>query len=738
MVRTGLFVAGLSLLALSAVAQAPVPVQARDASTVVFRIPSVTAGHYGSDSPEIKVHNFRFEGQPFDATKIKIKTLADGVYELTADADRVGMWDFRVDDAADGYYGLGEHFDTLDHTHQLILNGSQDNSQSKGTATYKPIPFYMSTTGYGLWVDTTAEAVFDMNVHSRDMVMISDPAKTLRVVLFAGPKFPVMLDHFTAQAGRSKLPPYWAFAPWVSRDAHENQAAVEGDLAKTRELGLPASVVLIDSPWATGYNSYQFNPKQFDNAAAMVKNIHQSSFKLVLWHTSWINSKTKAPGEKGFAGKIDVKSSNYDEADKNGYFLKDGAGKTYVGTWWKGEGSLIDFTNPKAKAWWQGQVTGMVKQGADGFKDDDAEGNFQGDVRFADGTDMRLMRNKYAVQYNNAVNEVIQRELKGNGILFMRSATVGNHNLAMLWGGDNESSFSPENGLPTAVTSALNAGISGMALYASDNGGYLGTSTTPDPKLFMRWTEFAALSPVMETINTKNVNPWDYGDEALQNYKKYAVLHMSLFPYRYAAAQEAAKNGMPITRALVLNYQEDKQARESKDEYLFGPDFLVAPVIDQNLSRAVYLPAGEWTNYWTGERVSGGKAVVAQAAMGDLPLYVRAGAIIPKIPEDVMTLVPASESGNTTVKGLDDRRVYELFPAAGVATTSLTDFEGRVLDRTAGSLKISGKAAKVTLRWRFNDAHDVTVNGKAAATHTDAYGTVIEFAHNGTTTIAWK
>jgi alpha-D-xyloside xylohydrolase len=721
---------------LSTNALAQSAVTARNSSTIAFRIPSVSAGHYGTDNPEILLHDFSFDGKPVSATSLHIRTIRQGVYELTSDADAIGEWKFGVDDAADGYYGLGERFDTLNHTHQIVMNASQDNAATKGNGTYKPIPFYMSTTGYGLWLDTTSEAAFDMNDRSRDTVFISEPAKQLRIVLFAGPRFTDILDHFTEQAGRSMLPPYWSFAPWISRDAHENQAAVEGDLARTRSLGLPASVVLIDSPWATGYNSYTFNPKQFDDAAAMVKNIHQSGFKLVLWHTSWINNKTKAPGEKGFAGKIAVKSSNYDEAATNGYFLKDPTGKPYIGTWWKGEGSLIDFTNPQAKAWWEGEVTKIVKQGADGFKDDDAEGNFQGDVSFADGTDKRLMRNRYAVQYNHAVEDVIQKELKGNGILFMRSATVGNHNLAMLWGGDNESSFSPENGLPTAVTSALNAGISGMALYAADNGGYLGTSTTPDPKVFMRWTQYAALSPVMETINTKNVNPWDYGDAALQNYKKYVVLHMSLFPYRYAAAQEAAKNGMPITRALVLNYQDDKQARESKDEYLLGPDLLVAPVIDQNLSRVVYLPKGEWTNYWTGERLTGGQTIIAQAAMDVLPLYVRSGAIIPKIPEDTMTLVPSAESGNTSVKSLDDRRIYELYP--GESAGAVTDFEGRTLTRSAGGLQIAGKAAKVTVRWRFVQPRDITVNGKPAKAGKDSFGAFVTLDHASATTIAWK
>jgi alpha-D-xyloside xylohydrolase len=544
--------------------QVPGNALALGADAVEFAVPGFKAGRNGAPATGLRLHDFSFEGQPFPAGRLHLRPLSDGVYELTGEADQVGVWRFALRDAADGYYGLGERFNELNHSHQVIRNGSQDNGGPKGSSTYEPIPFYLSTSGYGLWVDTTAEAVFDLNSASRQDILISVPAKTLRVVLIQGPEFPRILDRFTAMAGRSMLPPYWSFAPWIGRDYHRNDAEVREDMEKSRNLGLPTSVILIDSPWATGYNSYRFNPKQFSDAPGMVKDLHMAGFKLVLWHTSWINDKTSRPHEEGFADKIDVKSSNYDEAAARGYFVKDKDGHPYQGTWWKGQGSLIDFTNPAAKAWWQDQVGLAVKAGADGFKDDDAEGNFLDDARFADGTDPRLMRNRYAVLYNHAMEEVIQNQLHGNGILFIRSATVGNQNLAMLWGGDNESNFSPENGLPSVVTAGLGAGISGMPLWTGDLGGYLTPKGPPDAKLFMRWTEYSAFSPTMELLSTSNRGSWDYGDDALKNYRKYAVLHMSLFPYRYAAAQEAAKTGMPIMRALVLEYQNDQHAREAK------------------------------------------------------------------------------------------------------------------------------------------------------------------------------
>jgi alpha-D-xyloside xylohydrolase len=715
----------------------------RDPDTVAFSVP-------GKTGAELLIHDFDFNGDPVTTDKIHLRQIAPGVVEITSVAWEVGYWRFYVRDAA-SYFGLGERFDTLDHTHTVVKNLSVDNEGIKGTSSYKPIPFFMSTTGYGLWLDTTGEASFDLNATDKNEIVVDVATAKLRIVLFSGPEFPAILDHFTALEGRAVLPPYWAFAPWKARDYHQNQAQVEEDVDKNRELGLPASVILIDSPWAETYNDYKFNPKQFDDAAAMVKYIHAQGYKLVLWHTPWINVKSDPPKEAGFAGKIAPLAENYQFAADQNLFVKNANGSPYVGRWWKGMGSLIDFTYPKAKQWWQDQLRQAIAAGADGFKDDDGEGNFFGEVKFFDGSDARVMRGKYAVLYNNAVEELIQKDLKGNGVLLARSVTVGANGIGFLWGGDNEASFSPLNGLPTVVTAGLGAGLSGMPLWTSDLGGYLATADTPNARLLERWTEYAAFSPIMEVMSSKNIGPWDFdansksggsngpagSHEALDIYRKYAVLHMSLFPYRYAAAQQAAQTGMPLMRALVLNYQDDAQARTAKDEYLFGPDFLVAPVIDAGTQRAVYLPAGDWVNYWTGAPAAGGEVVVADAPVDTIPVWVRAGAVIPKIPEDVMTLVPQSESGNTTVKSMDDRRVYEVI-GAGSGNAKISDFEGRVVVRSGRSLKISGNfAARIVVRWRFGTLASATVNGVPVTVQAGADGPSIEFDHAAESVVAW-
>lgn len=700
----------------------------------------------GPPLSELLLHGFEFDGNAVDTGKLHFRRLSPTAVEITSVAYSLGDWRFSVRDHA-SYFGLGEHFDTLDRAHTIVKNASQDNGGPKGASTYKPMPFFMSTSGYGLWVDTTSEATFDMNASALTDIAIAVPAERLRIVLFTGPEFPKILEQFTALTQRAILPPYWAFAPWMGRDYHQNEAQVQEDVDKTRALHLPASVIVIDSPWATSYNSYKFNPKQFTDAAAMVKRIHGAGYKLVLWHTPWINSRSDPPQEPGFENKLSPHAENYDEAASHGYFVKRPDGAPFVSRWWKGEGSLIDFTNPAAKSWWQDQVRHVVhlngEAGADGFKDDDAEGSFQGDVRFADGSSPEVMRNRYGVLYNNAMEELIQKDLKGNGILFARSVTAGANGLGFLWGGDNEASFSPENGLPTVVTAGLNAGISGMPLWTADLGGYLKTATTPDPVIEARWTEYAAFSPTMEILSQANTQPWNWdqatgGTKALDIYRKYAVLHMSLFPYRYAAAQEAAKTGMPLMRALALLYQNDLHARSTRDEYLFGPDLLVAPITDENTRRPVYLPDGQWMDYWTGTEVTGGKTILVDAPLDVLPLFVRAGAVLPKIPEDVMTLVPEKESGNGSVKSLDERRVYEVFAPDGSAEATITDFEGRTVTRSGRSLKLVGDPAHVIVRLRFTKVARASVDGRPAKVQMVGDASVVELDHLKESTVSWQ
>lgn len=663
---------------------------------------------------------------------IRVRRLGPGVTEISISASGPGPadWEVRLVERAP-VVGFGERYDALDQTGQTIVNRSSDTPGPKGTATYMPIPFFMSLRGVGVWVDTYAEASFDVGRETAGEVVVRLRESRLRILVFEGPGLPRILERFTGIVGRAKLPPYWAFAPWKSRNWHPDMAAVYEDVDRYRRLGLPASVLVLDSPWATNYNTFQMNRLQFTDPEAMVRHVHEQGFKLCLWLTAFINKETVPAPEPELVGKIPLtEAANYEEARSRGYFLKNDSGGVYLATWWKGKGGLIDFTNPAAVSWWQGQVRQAIALGADAFKADGGEGSFI--------VKPESLRTRYAVLYNRALEQLIEKDLHGDGVLFSRSGSIGSHDLPFIWAGDNQADFSRDNGLPSVVIAGLNAGLSGVSMWTSDLGGYEKTVRTPgDATVFARWTEFSAFSPVMEVHSSINLGPWDYGDGALEIFRRYSRLHMSLFPYRYAAAQESHRTGMPMMRALVLENPLDSMAVRATDEYEFGPDFLVAPVVTSGTRRPVHVPAGDWIDYWTGGRVTGPADTTVDAPLDRIPLYVKAGAIIPRIPEDVMTLAPASPGSG--VKGLDDGRVYEIYPGPA---RGVVDFEGRrlVVSREGGhaSLRITGKAARVTVVWRFERPVGVRLDGVPVVVTQTGDGASVTFAHAmGSQLIRW-
>jgi len=679
------------------------------------------------------------DGTPLDEPDVQVRRLGEGVIEVTGSGRGLASWEFRLSE--DGpVYGLGERFDALNQARRIVVNASSDLPWAKGSGTYVPIPFFMSLRGYGLWVDTYSEAVFDLGITDRDAFVVRLRDTRLRILFFEGPQLPQVLERYTGVVGRAKLPPYWAFAPWKSRNWHPDTTAVYEDIDRYRQLGLPASVLVLDSPWETNYNTFLINRLQFADPEAMVRRIHDRGFKLCVWLTAFVNETTWTPVEPELVGKIPLTAaSNYEEARQAGYFLHDDSGGVYQSSWWKGRGGLVDFTNPAAVEWWKNQVRQAIRLGVDAFKADGGEGSFVGDARFADGSDPAVMRTRYSVLYNRTLQSLIDGDLHGDGVLFSRSGSVGNHNLPFIWGGDNESNFGTENGLPSAVRAGLNAGLSGVSLWTSDLGGYIKLARTPgDDVLFDRWTEFSAFSPLMEVHSGINLGPWDYGQRALDIFRRYSRLHMSLFPYRYAAAQESARSGMPIMRALVLFHPLDTEARESEDEYYFGPDLLVAPVVTAGLQRSVHLPEGRWLDYWSGAAYAGPADVVVDAPLDRIPLFVKEGTILPRIPEDVMTLVPWTGTGTAPVPTLDDRRVYDIYPGPA---RSLTDFEGRHLDLSAAAgrttLDLTGAPARVTIVWRFRRPGHATVNGRAVKLQSTGDTVTVTFAHTAESRLTW-
>ncbi len=604
------------------------------------------------------------------------------------------------------YYGGGERFHALNHKGYILSMGSLDRPEDKGTCSYKPVPYVFSTRGYGLWLDSTSPSTFDLNATERDRIRIADTANRMRLVILNAATPAASVAAFTALTGRPEVPPAWAFAPWKSRNIHNNRAEVLEDVERSRDLDLPASVLVLDSPWETGYNDFILNEHQFMDPESMFARVRALGFEVCLWLTPFINETNVTDMDGIDAGP----SRNFAEAVQNGYLVKQSDGSPMIVEWWKGTGGLVDLTNPDAVAWWKHQMAPMAHWNVAALKCDDGESNFVQDAVFHDGSTAAQMKGRYATLYLQTCADFLESLRPGDHTLIARCGFTGTGRFPFGWAGDNEASWSYDNGLPGVIIAAQNAAMSGLPLWGCDIAGYMGDASS---ELFIRWTQFAAFTPLMMVHMTSNKGPWDFGPEALDIYRAYARLHTRLYPYIERAAAECRDTGVPIIRPMALAFPGDGSLANERFQYMFGPDLLVAPMHEPGTRRSIAIPPGEWIDMWTGASIPGRCTIEVDAPLTRLPVYVRAGAVIVMLPDDIDTLAPRFEGMDATVVEMDDRRVVELWPGeTGGART--TDGVWAAL-RSEGAQRIAtierDAPGPTEVRLRFTWCHPRIING---------------------------
>ena len=628
-------------------------------------------------------------------------------------------------DAGEHFYGFGEKFNQFDQAGKRVHILTFDQAGDKQDSSYKVVPWFISTRGYGFHLDSSAESWFDMRAGYNDRFVVTNLFPSLKFNVVYGPQLTDVLSRYTGCTGRPPTPPAWAFAPWLSSDIWRTGGEVRYVVTKYRALGIPGSVFVFDSPWEVGYNDFAWNMTQFgadgtyegtnyagfNSSGDMMTFLRTNGFKAVCWMTPFINTDSTGRGE--VAGQNLGPSSNYAEAAANNYFVRaSGGGPPLVAHWWKGAGSPVDFTNPSARQWLAAQLSNLVAQSGGvigGFKTDDGEsGSSDGNVYiptnayYFDGRTGVEMRNGYAPVYERTVWSV----LGTNGILWARGGFTGSQAYPACWAGDNQPNFGT-NGLAGVVVAGQSAAMSGFAIWGSDIGGYQDSpniwSSTP-ANLFERWTQFGALSPIMQMhrqVRSNRQYPWSFGAEATANYLFYAQLHTALFPYLYTCAQQCSTSGLPILRPLVLMNQADPNTYGLQHTYLLGDDLLVAVVVT-NLAttRTVYLPAGNWYDFFTQQRFSGGRNISwSNANQTRLPLFVREGAILPMISTNVLSLCDAACVGNPGIATWDGSLQFLVYPTTN---SSFTVYDGTGLQcQTTGSdltLLLSSRPRPVLLK----------------------------------------
>jgi alpha-glucosidase (family GH31 glycosyl hydrolase) len=538
---------------------------------------------------------------------------------------------------------------------------------------YAPVPWLVSSAGYGVWLETYgAGACFELGVGDTVSASVRAASGQLRLHVFRGSPAAV-LRAYLLTTGMPALLPEWAYGHWKSRDVYEHQRDVEDDWHGYRRNDLPLDAIVIDSPWETQYNTWEFNPHQFPDAPGLIRDMRADGVRTVVWVTPWMNTDSRDgqhPPDPASEHLHREPAPDYEPAAAAGHFVSDANGDTFAAKWWMGMGSPVDFSAPAADEWWRTIARRALDLGVEGIKADDGEGYyFPPDVRFADGTTGAERAWAYGLRYRESMQRALDDATGGSGVVFGRSGWSGQQAIGLTWGGDQASDFWS---LRTLVAATLTAAMSGYSNWSHDVGGYLGERLTARcPKeLLVRWLQFGCFTPLWQSHGRFEQEAWTYDEHTLELYRSYLVLHERLVPYIRAAAATAARTGVPIIRPLCLVDPVDERGWEISDAYFFGPSLWVAPVLQADVrERAVELPRGSWIDFWTRERVAGGTRVAADAALERIPVWVRDGAILPTYPADAIARGLGDAAGS--------ERVIEAelwgTPALGRAAVRLAD-----------------------------------------------------------------
>jgi alpha-D-xyloside xylohydrolase len=582
---------------------------------------------------------------------------------------------------ADPCFGLGERFyqAALSNTH-LDVRPADRSGEPGHNWSYVAIPLVYTPTGLGLYADT----VFDTNFNFNDAGSAFDlrVAKTPVTFYFlSAPNPKAILEQYTALTGRPENPPLWTFGPWIT--ALQGRDAVLEEAQRIRTEGIPASALWVfdelDEPnnlgWPFWFSSYYGDPRAFNDT------LHDLGYKVLGYVHAYLRERmlpypTLSPTwQRAIAEKLLV--TGIDGLPHGPMFEPVRTGN-------------LDFTNPRTVELWQEMLTHAVRDQAwDGWMEDFGEYVDDSDhLAAGDGTRLSEV---YPLLYHKISTRIVQA-LNPNIVSFSRSGSIGTQQWSpMLWGGDQQHNWTRDLGLPSVVTAGITAGMSGYSTWGPDI-----SSDGPDRELWMRWAEFGALTPVMRD------HPWSrpkfavdlwHDPETIAIFRRYAILHTSLLPYLATYAAEAHRTGVPILRHLVLEYPEDPRAATAEYQYLLGESLLVAPVIEQGaVNRKLYLPKGDWLNYWTGVHLTGGTDVTVPAPLDQIPIFVRAGSILPFKPEKQTATLNWSDPNL-----LGGALVWKAYPskAGDTSTFTLPDGTSATLQTTPAGLRIVGTSPTV-------------------------------------------
>lgn len=608
---------------------------------------------YDRDGTEVCV-DYRGERKPLQRVSPEVlKLLEEEGHSASSRKQEHAFEVLKKIETSQHFYGLGDKTGFLDKRHYEYEMWNTDNPDPQVDsfkALYKSIPFFISLTDshvYGLFLDNTFKSYFNMGQESEEYYWFGADGGNLDYYYIAGDSMGSVLKEYTYLTGTCPLPQKWTLGYHQSRWGYVTQEDMEEIAASMREYDIPCDAIHFDIDYMQGYRVFTWNEARYHgDPAAFLQKLAADGFKAVT-----IND----PGVKKEEG-YEV----YDEGIREGYFARTPEGETYINAVWPGDAAFPDFGNPAVRKWWGEKQKFLLDRGVRGIWNDMNEpASFHGplpeDVVFMDEDREAAheeMHNVYGHLMAKAAYEGLEKLDGRRPFVITRACYAGSQKYTTAWTGDNTSMWAH---LQMAIPQLCNLGLSGMPFVGTDVGGF-GADTTPE--LMARWVQVGCFSPLFRNhsaAGTRRQEPWQFGGQVMDIYRKYVKLRYQWIPYFYDLFYEEEKTGAPIMRPLVFHYEKDEAAKVCNDEFMLGSRILAAPVVNQGAERRmVYLPEGEWYDYWTHEKLTGPVWFVREAPLDCCPIYVRAGSVIP-------VMEPQSYVGEKP----SDLLMLEVYPGEG-------------------------------------------------------------------------
>ncbi|WP_205600796.1 TIM-barrel domain-containing protein [Gracilibacillus sp. YIM 98692] len=581
------------------------------------------------------------------------------------------------------FFGFGERYNQIGKRGTEVDTYVYNQYRNQDQRTYLAVPFFLNTNGYGVLMNSTYYSKFKLATEKNDMYSFTtntggDETSMMDYYFIHGSDLSDVISNYTDITAKPEMLPKWAFGLWMSANEWDRQSEVDNAVAQANNYDIPATAMVLEQ-WSDEHTFYAFNDAQYTPVSgdqsldyedytfggkwpdpkAMVDNAHNNNIKVLMWQIPVLKYTDYA---------YEQKDNDETYMIDQGYAVenKDGSPYRLPEDKWFGNSLLLDFTNQQATDWWMSKRAYLFDGiGVDGFKTDGGEMVWGRDVTFSNGKTGDEMRNQYPNEYVRAYDEFAKSK-QSDAITFSRAGTTGAQKHGIYWAGDQTSTFSA---FRDAIRAGLSANASGIPFWSWDLAGF--TGEFPSAELYKRSTTMSAFSPIMQFHSEKadpdvseERSPWNVADRTgdssvIDTFRKYTNVRMNLLPYIYSEAKESSDQGVPLMNSLAIEYPEDSNTHDISTQYMFGDNLLVSPIVEEGgTSRDLYLPEGEWIDFFYGAQRPGNQTISYNAGVDDIPVFVKNGSILP------MNFNESYELGGTIGNELDSytNLTFRIYP----------------------------------------------------------------------------